>query len=207
MLSKTFYCFFSIVVISYGSLFAQDRRWYNFNKIEQPQDAAHYEVALASMASDFIEQSRFIILVKVVNDELQFIKSKGKTFQADYEISVVITDSSGLEIDSKKKVYRVYAQNFDDVNSLDLLHVSQLSLDLSPAAYSFKIGLKDLETRRTSYQEGTFTLRDYSATELLVSDLILLDSLNVEENAESTTKAFFEIYNVPEKDSIKINFA
>lgn len=201
-------------------VFFQDRFEYEFKKLAQPKDVPHFEVALNNTASEFEDESRLIFILKVVNDELQFIKSRGKKFQADYDLTVTLFDTSGEETSRKTHSGKIIAQNFDEVNSLELYDITGLYFDVSPDRYNFKIELYDKETRRTGTQEGFVVLRDFSKPEVMFSEVIVVDSVIIAQKIEqdfltdvadlklkgSNYYAYFEIYNVPEKDSVQIKY-
>ncbi|MFQ5822448.1 MAG: GWxTD domain-containing protein [bacterium] len=218
--SKFIFLLISVLTLAafYNScLFSQTNILY---KVEQPPDVPVFDVVLFNFASENFEKSRLMFNIKFVNDELQFIKTKEGKFRADYEVSIVIFDGAGSRVDSLTWKEYVIAQNFDETNSINLFNFTEASFDLLANEYQFRIGLKDLETRRTGYQQGSVTLRDYSMDEVLVSDILFLDYLSVGEEGEinispkiagnrhekSILYAYFEVYNVTESDSINVMY-
>ena len=120
--------FFSI------NLYAQDVNRSNFelNRTEQPEDVPYFQVDFVNVAADERNLSRLIFKLSFVNDELQFIRAKRKKFRADYEASVVISDTSETEIDRIKKTGFIIARNFDETNSLDIKNSTELRIALEP---------------------------------------------------------------------------
>ncbi|MCH8956286.1 GWxTD domain-containing protein [candidate division KSB1 bacterium] len=202
--------FFSI------NLYAQDanRSSFELHRTEQPEDVPYFGVDFVNVAADERNLSRLIFKLSFVNDELQFIRAKRKKFRADYEASVVISDTSETEIDRIKKTGFIIAQNFDETNSLDIKNSTELRIALEPGVYNFRIELKDKETQRSGIREGSVTLRDFTKNEFMISDVFAVDSIEVApdepasggENIKPQTElyAYFEVYNVPESDSIYI---
>ena len=202
--------FFSI------NLYAQDvnRSSFELHRTEQPEDVPYFGVDFVNVAADERNLSRLIFKLSFVNDELQFIRAKRKKFRADYEASVVISDTSETEIDRIKKTGFIITQNFDETNSLDIKNSTELRIALEPGVYNFRIELKDKETQRSGIREGSVTLRDFTKNEFMISDVFVVDSIEVApdepasggENIKPQTElyAYFEVYNVPESDSIYI---
>ncbi len=195
-------------------LYAQDanRSSFELQRTEQPEDVPHFEVDFVNVAAEEPNLSRLIFKLSFVNDELQFIRAKKKKFRADYEARLIILDSSKTEIDRSKKTGFVIAQNFDETTAPDIKNTTELRIALEPDVYNFRIELKDKETRRSGIREGSVTLRDFTKNELMISDVFTVDSIAVAANepdsgsnqAETELYAYFEIYNVPESDSIDI---
>lgn len=182
-------------------------------KIPQRPDVPRFGVEFFNLASDIPGQSRVVFRLSFVNDELQFLRKKKKKFQADYEAKVIALDTSGTEIDLSTTKGFVVAQNFDETNSLEIKHSTHVSLDIPPGLYKFRIELKDMETGRFGFREGRMWLRQFPRNEVTISDVFLIDSLDVQEGKSvegpgqrTTLYAFFEIYNIPAPDSLKIAY-
>ena len=83
------YLILIILMVSSIKLFAQaELRSYRFDEVPN-----FYYETITSRAADG-KGTILDIYVKISHDELQFIKS-GKTYTAQYEISVIIFDASG----------------------------------------------------------------------------------------------------------------
>lgn len=212
----------SLTFVNTNTLMTQEVNQTNLYlyEIEHNPDVPYFNVNLFNTAADSVTLSRLNIRLSFVNDELQFITTKDKKFRADYEVSVVIRDTVESEIASKKWSGYVIAQNFDETNSKRLINTTQVSLDLKPNKYLFKIGLKDIETQRTAVREGWIVMRDFSKNDLMLSDILFLDSQTLKEDrrlqqitADLDAKfnvqrhyAYYEIYNASESDSIDISY-
>lgn len=197
------------------NLYAQDinRSGFELQRIEQPEDVPHFDVEFVNLAAEDRILSRLIFKLSFVNDELQFIRFK-KKFRADYTATVMILDSSKTEVDRFTKTGFIIAENFDETNSIDKTHSTELSMDLEPNTYNFSIELKDKETRRSGFRNGTVTLRDFKNDGLMISDIFAVDSIATmpkepdsdSDQPESELYVYFEIYNAPEQDSIRIEY-
>ncbi|MFQ5674839.1 MAG: GWxTD domain-containing protein [bacterium] len=196
--------------------FSQETNQSSFELFRTPQspDVPRFDVEFFNLASDIPGQSRGLFRLSFANDELQFIRTRKKKFQADYEAKVIAFDTSGTEIDFSKTKGSVIAKKFDETNSLEIKHSTYVSLDIPPGLYKFRIELKDMETARSGYREGRMSLRQFPRDEVTISDVFLLDSLDVEEATkiaeepvqQKTPYAFFEVYNVTAPDSLDIAY-
>ena len=205
----------SLTTVLSINLFAQDanRSSFELHPSEQPEDVPYFGVDFVNVAAEEQKLSRLIFKLNFTNDELQFIRAKKKTFRADYEASVIILDTSKTEIDRIKKTGFIIAQNFDETKSLHIKNSTELRIALEPDVYNFRIELKDKETQRSGIREGAVTLRDFSKNEFMISDVFAVDSVSATTNESAGDKsikpqtelyAYFEVYNVPESDSIDI---
>ncbi len=189
---------------------------FHLEPARQPADVPAFGVEMFNTLSDLSGFSRLKVQLTFVNDELQFIKFKKKSFRADFEARVVFLDTTGNEVDRAKWSGHVDADNFDETNSTIKRNTTSAVLDLPPGFYRFKVELTDKETRRTGKREGTVTVRDFSSDKLLLSDIVFVDSLSAERVADATRPAgsgaaadlyaYFEVYNVPESDTIDVSY-
>ena len=115
----------------------------------------HYD--LVNVASPDPELSRLQVYIKIAFDELQFTVEE-EQFQAKYEISVVIYDKKGNQIDGKIEEEDVTAQNFDLTNSRENYSISYLKFDLEPGDYKISLSLSDFETKRQRSVKDEFKL-------------------------------------------------
>lgn len=182
------------------------------------ESAPMFDVDIVNMASENLELSRLDLYIKITNDELQFIKTEQGKFRAEYEMSAVVYDKTGGEVDSKIWKEEVIANNIEETSSMRLFGVSMVSFDLPPNEYQVSVGLQDLETQRTGQQKVSILLKDFSKKQLSLSDILYLDyafvgkngRLNIrpkvsgEKRAKSKLYAYFEIYNIPEADSANV---
>lgn len=172
----------------------------------------HYD--LVNVASPDLELSRLQVYLKIAFDELQFTLSE-EQFQAKFEISVVIYDKKGNQVDGKIEEEDVVAENFDLTNSRQAYSTSYLKFDLEPDVYKIAINLSDMETKKSRSVKDEFQLRDFNEKKLTVSDLafvrdIVVDSLGVKSFSPDIANCiketgddlhvYFEIYSQAEKD-------
>ncbi|UCE06164.1 MAG: GWxTD domain-containing protein [bacterium] len=172
----------------------------------------HYD--LVNVASPDPGLSRLQVYLKIAFDELQFtISDEG--YLANYEVSVVIYDKKGNQIDGKIEDEEIKADNFDLTNSRQAYSTSYLKFDLEPGEYKISISLADLETRKKRTIKDEFRLKKFDEKKLMVSDLalvrnVVIDSLGVKsfrpdianciKNLTEELYVYFEIYSQIEKD-------
>ena len=172
----------------------------------------HYD--LVNVASPDPELSRLQVYLKIAFDELQFTLSE-EQFQAKFEISVVLYDKKGNQVDGKIEEEDVVAENFDITNSRQAYSTSYLKFDLEPGTYKITINLSDMETKKNRSVKDEFRLRDFNEKKLMVSDLafvrnIVVDSLGVKsfhpdvanciKEINDDLHVYFEVYSQSEKD-------
>ena len=137
----------------------------------------HYD--LVNVVSPDAKLSRLQLYLKIAFDELQFTLSD-ETYEASYEVSVVIYDQNGNQIDGKIQEEEVKVDNFDLTNSRLTYNVSYLKFDLEPGRYKISIGLTDIETKKKRTIKDEFKLRDFTEKKLMVSDMSLVRNLQVD---------------------------
>jgi GWxTD domain-containing protein len=197
--------------------------WFVFNQQEviaqaemvqsQLYDLPTFHYDLVNVASPDPELGRLQVYLKIAFDELQFTISDDQ-FQAKYEISAVIYDKKGNQVDGKIEEEEVTAQNFDLTNSRQAYSISYLKFDLEPGAYKISLSLSDFETKRQRSVKDEFKLRKFNEKKLMVSDLsfvrnIVIDSLGVKsfhpdianciKDLTEQLYLYFEIYSQSEK--------
>ncbi|MFQ5707547.1 MAG: GWxTD domain-containing protein [bacterium] len=172
------------------------------------------------MRADSANLSRLALVVKVTNEALQFIRTRDRKFRADYEILVVIKNSAGQEVETRKTKGAAFADNFKQTESIRLVNTSNINFDLPPDKYEVSVSVTDLETSKQGVKKFTGILKDFSSTEFAVSDIVFAEA-GVEkgdgviyippQSAETTPNgeslnAYFEVYNVPAGDSFIVSY-
>jgi len=176
----------------------------------------HYDVV--NVAAKDPSKSRLNLFIKIANDELQFIR-EGDHYKASYEVSVVLFDQQGDQVDGKIWREEVQAKKFEDTNSRRLFSLTSASFDLLPATYKISVGLMDLDTKATANRKSSITLREFGAQKLAISDITYVnriekDSLGGEKifpdvsgntrDPQADLFAYFEIYSRIPSDSVRL---
>lgn len=156
------------------------------------------------------ETNIFNIYLEVRNDELQFIKM-ADGFGAGFEVSVVILDKDGDQVDGKIWKEEVFVERFDDTNATDQYSFTRESFVLEPGEYKIHLIVTDLETEIEAKQTLTVEMLDYSGKNLSLSEIALIRDVQrdadgnivdiiplistVRRGLEGKAFAYFEIYN------------
>ena len=123
--------------------------------------------------------SRLNIYIEIPYDELQFLK-QDKYFKAKYEVSVVIFDDDGEQVDGKIWQEEVVVDRYELTNSRKLYSFTHNDCHLKPNEYRISIGLMDMDSKKTGNRKSVFRLRDFNKEELSVSDLTLTDNVGID---------------------------
>ncbi len=183
-------------------------------KQSQLYDLPTFHYDLVNVASPDATLSRLQLYLKIAFDELQFILSD-EGFQARYEVSVVIYDQNGNQVDGKTQEEEVRVDSFDMTNSRLAYSVSYLKFDLEPGRYKIAIGLTDIETQKKRTIKDEFKLSDFTEKKLMVSNISLVRNLQVDslgvksyfpeiasciKDVTDQLFVYFEIYSQSEDD-------
>lgn len=212
---KAKYFIMAVLIVLSGFVFNQQEVLAQAEMVQSHlYDLPTFHYDLVNVASPDAELSRLQVYLKIAFDELQFILSE-EQFQAAYEISVVIYDTKGNQIDGQLEEQEVTAENFDLTNSRQAYSTSYLKFDLEPGTYKITINLSDIETKKKQTVKDEFHLKDFSEKKLMVSDLsfvrdIVVDSLGVKsfrpdvanclKDLAEELYVYFEIYCQSDKD-------
>lgn len=135
-----------------------------------------YNVEVSRFPTRNPDSSRVVIYLKVLYDDLQFVKYD-TTYQAKYEISVVAFDVDDIQVDSDIDRRTVQVKSFEATNSRDLNDYARYAFTLDNAQYKFTVGLMDLDTRKTTYRKFTVDLKKFIQGNLQLSDLVIVDNI------------------------------
>lgn len=164
---------------------------------------------LVNVASPDSELSRLQIYAKIAYENLQFMLVEGQ-YRAQYEISAIIFDRDGNQVDGRTEDETVTVEQYDLTNSRVNYSTSYLKFDLPPDKYKISLGLTDLETKSTRKVKDQIQLRDFRKSNLMLSDLafvreVQVDSLGVKSfhpdiaeaivDLRSDLFVYFEIYS------------
>jgi GWxTD domain-containing protein len=123
-------------------------------------------------------ETRLDIYLKVMYDELQFVKVGADSFQAIYEVSAVIFDEDDFQVNGKIWRDTVGVKGFEATNSRRAFHSGKANFTLAPGKYRVHVGVMDVDTRRTSVRKTNIVLRDFSDAKLSLSDVLIADAVD-----------------------------
>ncbi|MBN2000860.1 GWxTD domain-containing protein [candidate division KSB1 bacterium] len=158
------------------------------------------------------------VYVEILLDELQFIKI-AEGYEAKYELSMVLYDRKGEQIDGKIKQETVFVDNYDQTNSRDIFTLAHAQFTgLESGTYSISVSILDEETQLTSTSKKKCKIREYpelSVSDILFANKIDLDSTGLKIRPQVTNPgkglyensfAYIEIYNMSELKECEIRY-
>ncbi len=172
-------------------------------------DAPNFYYDVVTYADEDTNKCVLWISVKIVYDELQFVRTD-TSYKASYELSVTVFDQMGHHADSKILKSVVELNDFKKTNSRKDYSLSQVNFLLAPGDYELLLGIMDFDSKVTSHRKTKVQIPNYHSDRLAISDILLADSIitdesgqeiplpNVMGNYEGDQKALFlwyEIYN------------
>jgi len=180
-----------------------------------------YYFDVVNVNSDKAGLSRLNVYFEIPYDELQFIKLEN-AYQAKYEVSVVVYDKDGDQIDGKIWQEEVTVVDYDETNTRKKFSFTHNSFHLKPKEYRISIGFMDLDSKKTATRKGVVKLKDFqdeklSVSEITMADNILVDSLGVKsihpqvaefiKAAGTELYCYFEIYSsIQKKEDIIVSY-
>ncbi len=167
------------------------------------------------------EQSRLSLFIEVVYDELQFVKMTD-SYEANYEVSIMIEDKDGDQVDGKTYHETVTVQNFDMTNKRMMYSQSNQNFDLEPGSYKVSVEVFDDETNLNTKVSKNVKLANFSQEHLATSDIIFLSQIQLDSTGalqgirpqvsdalkglSAPAFAYIEIYNPLHSDNVHINY-
>jgi len=167
------------------------------------------------------EQSRLSLFIEVVYDELQFVKMTD-SYEANYEISIIVYDKDGDQVEGKTLRENVNVVNFDQTNKRTLYNQSNQTFDLDPGTYKVDVSMQDAESNLATRIQRKIELRDYSQNKLALSDLLWLSEIvadsagviqsvrpqvsDVLKGLSAPAFAYFEVYNPENLESVQVDY-
>jgi len=186
----------------------------------QPSGIPMFFYDLANMASNQPGLSRLYIYVKIPNDELQFLKLEDR-YEADYEISVEVFDSSGELVEGKSFRHKAVATDYEATNSNRIFNSHLIALDLKPGEYKISLEVMDMDSKKAGRRQLKAKLRDFGKKSMQVSEILFVSRKGLgwarladlePESGESLPDvqgpiyAYLEIYGSEEIDSYKVSY-
>ena len=179
-----------------------------------------FNLELASFRAEKPEETRLEVYLKIMYDELQFVKAAADSYRAVYEISAMILDPDDFQVNGKIWLDTVVVKDFAATNSRRLLDATKAAFNLSPGKYRVNVSVMDMDTRRTSLRKSSLVLRDFSEAKLLVSDVLIADAVGRDSSGnlfpqpqvtaprqeKSQLFAYFEIYDAGKDKEYKTSY-
>ena len=139
-----------------------------------------------------------LVLVQIPYDNLQFVRDQD-TFKANYEVMVVVTDSTGMVITDHFSTFSVEEANYYQTNSQNIFARARVPLSLPEGAYDVLVEVTDLESKGRSRVASTASI-DSKSGPCRLSDIILAKPGKDESDPRSFTPIVGSFLYMGEKD-------
>ena len=184
------------------------------------EDAPFFDVKIFNKASTDLHLSHLDLYIKVFYNELQFVKSDDK-FKAQFEILVSVFDTTGKFVDSDKIKQELMVSSFEETKSVEEFSLRTVSFDLPPEDYEITVDLQDMEMQKKNRHKRPVSLKNYSTKDILTSDVLFLDFYSGDKDGNITFEprvseikdedskllyVYVELYNIPENDSLLVEY-
>ena len=190
------------------------------NPRAQREAGLNFFLDIVTVDSPKPDMSRINIYVKIAYDELQFVVIDS-IFQGGYELSIVIFDENGNQIDGKLLQESFSTDSYEKTNSKNAFVISHASFDLKPDKYNISIGITDDDTKKSVYQRLNYKIEAFGKKDLEVSDVtivnnITLDSLGIKSirpeiasyihEKQRMLYGYYEVYSKRNVDSFRVSY-
>lgn len=120
------------------------------------------------------------INMNVPYNELQFIKYKGK-FRAIYEGSILVIGPVDKQSFSKVWIDTIVVETYEETNVLKSFSNNEIKFSLPPDKYTFKFGIRDVDSKKKQYYTKKYDYRDYYKDSIIISEMKLTEEENEKE--------------------------
>jgi len=191
------------------------------NNSEDESDSVAVDIELVNFLANDGVLSRLDVYVKILYDNVQFVKADNDTFQAKYDVDVVTESVEDGATESRKFTDTIKIESIDEASSTTKFNLNRVSFNLQPGEYEVTFKIRDKETQFETEFNREVTLKDFSGPEAKISDVLFLDGVQKDEESDNyiftprvssiqsddfRILAYFEIYNVSPEDSFKVKY-
>ncbi len=189
--------------------------------LQNEQDSVSVDVELVNFLAGDGLLSKLDVYVKILYDNVQFVKVKKDTFLAQYNVEVTAKSRKDDSSESRKFSDFIAIESLDEVNSVKKFNLNKVSFDLQSGEYDVLITVQDKETLFRSEFNREITLKDFSKPVVQISNILFLDGIQKKEDTgnyiftprvsneqsdDFRILAYFEIYNVTQDDSFRVKY-
>jgi GWxTD domain-containing protein len=189
-------------------------------QVESSEDRTTLPQALfmdaISVAGSVRDESRVDVFVQMNYEGLSFIK-RGSSYDASYEITITVSDSSGAMVAEKSWVEEIKGIPFEQSVSSTAYSIVQRVFQVKPGLHRITVSVLDLETKVTRRIERQIPVQTYWGRGFALSDVLLLakvvekgDKRSIQPqvplnigNLPPPVNMFFEVYNPRGLDSVR----
>lgn len=155
----------------------------NYLEIETDLPYFYYEVSYCPIETR--QKIKLDIILQVPFDAIQFVK-KDTIFEARYEISILLLDENEINAASKIWTQQLKTSSFSETNSSEHFDINKVTFELKPSTYFLTIGVRDLDTRKSTFRKKTIDLKNYYSKSLALSNI------NIVEQGVSNAEGHYE---------------
>jgi len=128
-------------------------------------------------------ENSLVILYKVVNDHLQFIKTDG-AYRADFQVVCVVYDKDNRQVTGDEVSGTQWAETYDQTNSRDTFVEGHFQFPLPPGEYRMRIWIEGQHTGVIVQTESQTEMPDFERSDLTLSALLLAHEIVPRETAQ-----------------------
>lgn len=147
---------------------------------KKPLGFPYFQATIPAYPTSSPDSVRLDAIIKVPYDAIQFLR-KGNRFEAQYELSVSVQTTAGIQVDGKIWVRNVETSGYKETVSPKLFELEKASFFLKPQSYNCIVELKDMDTHKSDKKTFVVDLTRFTG-ETVLSDLLLVDPDNVSES-------------------------
>lgn len=188
-------------------------------EMESADKTVLYYYDIVTQAAQDTGLTELKLFVKIPYDELQFIRD-ADGFRARYELTVIVRDADGRQVQSRVQTRDVAVSEFEKTNAPYTYAFNDVSFDLEPETYTVLIAMTDMDSDQTGRHEVDLDLIDYWNFDFSMSDLILADTTYTDADGQfhlepnvlwslggdsESLALYFEIYSTVSFDSIPVD--
>jgi len=146
----------------------------------------YYDVPM--IASPDSGKTRLECYVKVAYGELTFVRD-GDRFRAKYELSVILLDPRGSQVDGKIRTLETTVQHYDSTISRRAFSSTVTRFDVKPGKYELVLSIMDFDSKKSGIKKIPLAVPERTRTGLSVSDLILADRVTADSSGRPVPSA------------------
>jgi GWxTD domain-containing protein len=166
-------------------------------------------------------KSRADFYFTFVNDILTFFKTEKGTYQAGYDINLVIYGPKNEPLLEKSSSGRIVVDTYEETNSRLKPIRQKISISLPPGEYRYVLQLTDSESHKSLQREQQLKLLSFSRDHLAVSDIVFINKIDssgahpffipnmqrIFSNVKSTFSAYCEIVQPQGSEKVTVNYS
>lgn len=190
------------------------------NQRARVEPGAEFTFEALSFAGTDSAASRLDVFVSLPFEALSFIQ-KQDGYEASYEESIIIFDSSNALVREKLSFERVNVGSFSETTTPGRYNVTQRVISITPGLYTLKVTVRDSETRKSLTTTRQVSVRSVVNLPLAMSDLMLVSRVRTENGRRSIVPnasgnvlssadglhLFCEIYNTTDCDTLDLSYS